>query len=268
MSPLKDIVQVLSFKEVLDNIVVSVVSGSFLSLLAALLHVQLPDIAVLLFWKRYAKDLAVIPSGIQRFVVEPELRPGSRPILLTYGEVVAVSDLLHFFRVRCKANPRLAALQSAADFDRLKDQNLFIVGGPKDNRAAEMFLREIDMELYYQFKRLLPGRSAHEIDKDLKVLVGKTAAYPDLTYDAGTQVQYGTIVFRKDLYAFGKSVLCAAGLDHTSTLAAVNWVCSRPGSFWLRTRMQAKGFQAVIRCRVLDQTKVSKLELVVLRELG
>lgn len=255
-------------QSVLHDLFISTVSGFFLSLLAALLHIRLPNFSVLLFWKSYAKRMTVVPSEVHKATVEPQMRPGERSPLLLYGEVIALGDLLHFFRDQCKSDPPIASVQSTADFGRVKDRNLFLVGGPKYNLAAKHFLQEIAPELYYLPKRLLHSGSMNVPDRGLKVFVGKTADYPTFTYDFQQETQYATIILRKNLYKEGRDVLCAAGLSNTATFAAVDWILNRPVSFWLRVRKQPKGFQAIIKCRVLDQTKVSKLELVFFHELS
>ncbi len=265
---IKEVFESAFSQGVLSGVFTAIVSGLLLSFLGALWHIRLPGLSVLLFWKSYTKGMRVVTSEVYKAAVEPQMRPGRRSALLLYGEVVALGDLLHFFRDRCKVDPQVASVRDTPDFDRIKDRNLFLVGGPKYNLAAKKFLQEVDPELYYQCKRLLPDRDIHATDRDLKVFIGRTADYPNFTYDLKQEIQYATIILRKDLYTAGKSVLCAAGLSNISTFAAVDWLLSRPPSFWFRVRRQQKGFQAIIKCRVLDHAKVSKLELVFFQELS
>jgi len=188
--------------------------------------------------------------------------------MLLRGEVAGLGELLHFFRSECKTNPRIASLSHKADFDAIKGKNLFIVGGPKYNSAATAFMQEVSDEVPYQFKRLLQNDRVKANDPELKMFVGKNANYPNYTYDFHEEIQYATVVFRKDLYASGKNVLFVGGLSNVATLAGTTWILSRPFPFWRRTRKQHKGFQAIVKCRVIGQAQASKIELVFYEELG
>jgi hypothetical protein len=255
-------------QSVLHDVLISTVSGLLVYLATALLHLRLPDFSVRVFWKGYARRLAVVTSEVRKAGVEPPMRPGATPVrLMNVGEAMAAGELGHFFRSRCHCNPPVVSVRTSPDFDRITDRNLLLIGGPKDNLATRLFLQEIAPDLYYQFKRLLPGMEGRVPERDLKVLVGRSADYPDLTYDYQQAIQYATVIFRKGLYADGKDVLCIAGLGNTATFAAVDWILERPASFWLRVSRQPKGFQAVIRCRALDQAKAAKVELVFVGEM-
>lgn len=235
-------------------------------LLAAALRIRLPNLSILLFWKGFSQRLAIIASEVKT-PFDPQMRAGAPPSLLLPGEVVALGEMLHFLRSKCKTDPHIVSVSNEADFDRSKDKHLFILGGPKYNYAAREFLQEISDELFYQPKRLLQDDKVKANDPELKVFVGKNARYPNFTYDAQREIQYATIIFRKDLYVSGKSVLFIAGLSNVSSLAGVTWILTRSFPFWVQVRKQRKGFQAIIKCRVIDQTKVSKIESVFYQEL-
>ena len=266
MDIIKEFYNFLISKEVINNEISSIVSGLLMYLLAAALRIRLPNVPVLLFWKDFSKELAIVASEVKTSF-DPQMRAGSTPSLLLPGEVVALGEMLHFFRSECKTDPHIVSVSNDADFDRSKDKNLFLLGGPKYNSVAREFLQEISDELFYQPKRLLQDDKVKANDPEVKVFVGKNASYPNFTYDFQDEIQYATIVFRKDLYVSGKQVLFIAGLSNASSLAGVTWILTRPFSFWLRVRKQRKGFQAIIKCRVIDQAKASKIELAFYQEL-
>lgn len=267
MDIIKEFYDFLTAKDIINNVISSIVSGLLLSLLAAALRLRLPDLSILVFWKAFSQRLAIIASEVQTSF-DPQMRAGSPSSLLLPGEVVALGEMLHFFRSECKTDPYIVSVSNEADFDRSKDKNLFILGGPKYNRTAREFLQEISDELFYKPKRLLQDDKVKANDPDLKVFVGKNARYPNFTYDSQRELQYATIILRKDLYVSGKYVLFIAGLSNVSSLAGVTWILTRPFPFWIRVRKQRKGFQAIIKCRVIDQAKVSKIESVFYQELA
>src|SRR6185312_3087814 len=181
------------------------------------------------------------------------------------SEVIATNNLLNFFRSLSKQEPQI--INNAADFDRVKDKNILILGGTKYNAPAKQFLQEIRGELFYIPKRLLDN-VANLTEHELKVFAGRDAGYPDLTYDFQKEIQPATIILRKGLYAENRAVLLIAGIGQESTLAGVVWLLSRPFSFWIRAGRQCKGFQAMLTCRVLSQYKVSNIQTAFYQELS
>lgn len=267
MDTIKGFYTFLLSKETIYNILLSLLSSLVTFLVAVIFRLRFPDVSILLFWKQFSHQLKIVASEV-KLSFDPQLRAGEQPSLLLQGEVAGLGEILHFFRTKCKAIPQIVSLSDEADFDAVKDENLFIVGGPKYNRAARAFLQEISGELFYQFKRLLQSERIKANDPQLKVLVGKNAKYPNYTYDFHEEIQFASIIFRKNLYNSGKAVLFVGGLSNVSTLAGVTWILSRPFPFWLRARKQRKGFQAIIKCRVIGQVQASKIEVVFYQELS
>lgn len=266
MNILSGLYTFLLSKDTFHNIVLSLLCSFIAYLIAMLFHARFPNLAVLFFWKQFSRKLSIIPSEVKT-PFDPQLRAGEWPSLLLRGEVAGLGEMLHFFRAHCKATPRILSLQNKAGFDAVKDRNLLIIGGPKYNMAAKDFLQEISSELPYQFKRLLQHDRIKTNDPELKTFVGRNANYPDYTYNFQEETQYATIIFRKNLYASGRDILFIGGLSSAATLAGITWTLSRPLHFWLQTRKQRKGFQALIKCRVIGQTQASKIELVFYQEL-
>lgn len=254
-------------RDTVNNILLSLISSFIAYLIATIFHARLPNVSVLLFWKRFSQGLTIVPSEV-RTPFDPRLRAGEQLSLLLRGEVTGLGEILHFFRSQCKQSPHIVSLNDQTDFDALKDRNLFIVGGPKYNIAATAFMQEIADEVPYQFKRLLQSDRRKVNDPALKVFVGRNTHYPNYTYNFHEEIQYATIIFRKDLYASEKNVLLVAGLSHAATLAGITWILARPFPFWQRTRKQRKGFQALIKCRVIGQANASKVELIFYEELA
>lgn len=266
MNILSGLYTFLVSKDTVRNIILSLLCSFIAYLIAMLFHARLPNLSVLFFWKQFSRRLNIIPSEV-KIPFDPQLRAEDRPSLLLRGEVAGLSDMLHFFRSHCKATPQTVALHDKAGLDSVKGRNLFLIGGPKYNSAAKEFLQEISGELPYQFKRLLQNDRMKTNDPELKIFVGRDASYPDYTYNFREEIQYATIIFRKNLYASGKAILFVGGLSNAATLAGITWTLSRSFPFWLQTRKQRKGFQALIKCRVIGQAQASKIELVFYQEL-
>lgn len=253
-------------KDTIDNILLSLLSSFIAYIIAMLFHARFPNLAAFFFWKPFSRKMDIVVSEV-KIPFEPQMRSGQHPYLLPLGEVVAIGELLHFFRSQCKTDPPIVSARDEVDFDNIKANNLLILGGSKYNNAARLILQEISEELYYIPMRALQSEVVRSNDPELKVFMGKNNDYPNFTYTFQKDVQYATIIFRKDLYVVGKSVLVVAGLSSVSSLAGVNWVLSRPFSFWQRARKQRKGFQAIIKCRVIGQAQPSKIELVFYKDL-
>lgn len=267
MNILSNFYTFLVSKDTIDNILLSLLSSLIAYIIAMLFHTRFPNLAAFFFWKPFSQRLNIVPSEVET-PFDPRLRAGEQSSLLLRGEVVSLSEVLHFFRSQCKTDPRVASVGNEADFDLVKGKNLFIIGGPKYNSAATIFLKEISKELFYLPKRLIQKSQLESNDPQMKAFVGKDINSPDYTYQFHDEIQYAMVVFRKNLYTSGKHVLLVGGLSHAATLAGITWIVSRPFPFWLQTRKQHEGFQAIIQCRVIGQAQVSKIEQVFYQELS
>lgn len=256
--------EMLLSRDVILAVVGALVSTFVIYICTVVLRFRLPDLAGTLFWDKFSDELMIVASEVKT-AYDPQIRAGDNSELFFPSEVTATNNLINFARSRYDQEPKL--ISGRSDFDRIKDKNLLILGGSKYNDVAGRFLNEIRNELFYIFRRLLPGAeklSEHE----LKVFAGRDANYPDLTYDFESETQPVTIILRKGLYAEGKSVLLVAGLRQEGSMAGIDWLITRPTSFWRRAAKAEKGFQAMIRCRVISQDKVSNIQTIFYQELS
>ena len=258
--------EMLFSRDVTLAVVGAMASTFIIYICTVVLHFRLPNLANLLFWKQFAEGLVIAVSEV-KVSIEPQMRAGDEADTRLYfpSEVVATNKLLDFLRGGCRQEPQITS--SSADFDTMRDRNILIVGGSRYNEVARRFMQEIKGELFYVPRRLL-GNAAKLAEHELRFFIGRDASYPDFTYSFQEEAQPATVILRKDLYAEGQTVLLVAGISQESTLAGVTWVLSRPACFWMRVRRYRKGFQAIIRCRVISQYKVSNIREIFYQELS
>lgn len=221
-------------------------------------RLRFPNFADILFWKKFCDGMVIIVSEAQ-VEFDPQLRASPSNSVFLRSEVAATNNLLNFIRAHFHKEREVEG--GSTYFDKLKDKNLFIIGGPKYNEAAWRFLTEIKDELLYVPRRLLPGAEKLN-EQEMKVFVGRDTKYPNLTCDFEHEIQPVMIVLRKDLYAEKKWVLLVAGLQQEGSLAGIEWLTTRPASFWWCAIRTQKGFQAMLQFRVINQYKVSNIKEV------
>jgi hypothetical protein len=243
------------------NIIASIVSAILTYIILAIFRIRIPNLSNILFWKSFSKKLIIVISEVP-IEFEPLTRVGAQPQLTPICDAMALADFLNFFRSECKANPQIVSVNSKSDFDLIKDNNLLIIGGPKYNIAALEFLKEIDSELIYQFKRIRQQYQFKANDPDLKFFVSNAPQYSNLQCKSDDEIDYGTIVIYNSPYVSAKKIVLIAGLSTLSSLAGANWIRTRPFHFWLRLNRQQKGAQIIIKCRSIDRVKVSNIEEV------
>lgn len=261
MGTLKDLSVYLISNDGLRNITASIVSAILTYIVLSIFRIRFPRLSDILFWKKFSQKLIIVISEVP-IEFEPLTRVGAQPQLTPICDAMALADFLNFFRSQCKANPQIVSVNSKADFDLIKDNNLLIIGGPKYNIAALEFLKEIDGELIYQFKRIRQQYQLQANDPDLKFFVSNDPQHPNLQCKSDDEIDYGTIIIHNSPYVSAKKIVLIAGLSTLSSLAGANWIRARPFHFWLKLHWQHRGLQAIIRCRSIDRVKVSNIEEV------
>lgn len=259
MDILNEIYRFIISNDGLNNIAASIVSAFITYIILAIFHIRLPLFSNYLFWKSFSKDLVVVISEVP-IDYDPLVRIGTQPQLTPICDAMVLADFLNFLRSECKSNPQIVSVNGKADFDIIKDHNLLIIGGPKYNIAAFEFLKEIDKELIYQFRRIREPEPTTPIDPNLKCFASSSNDYYNIQCRSDDEFDYGMVVLRKSPYISGKHVLVVGGLSTLATLAAANWLRTRKFYFWLNSQRKYPGFQAVIKCRSIDRVKVSNIE--------
>lgn len=258
MNPYLNRIRIFLFsKAILEGVASGLIVLALSYIYVVALHYPLP-ISSNLFWRSFAEDLVIVSSGTKESI-DPPMRPGDESETRNplHSETAASDQLRDFFRSIGLPKPQIIN-NDATLFDRNKNKNILILGGPKHNEASDRFLREIQGELFWRPMRILPGTEKLG-EQEKKVFVGRNSNYPNFTFNFQTGEEPAIIILKRDIYAKGKYVLLIAGLSQESTLAGVQWILSQPASFWLSLRRQGGGFQAIILCRVLSRDKVSNI---------
>ncbi|HEY0738264.1 MAG TPA: hypothetical protein VGD69_25325 [Herpetosiphonaceae bacterium] len=257
---MKEIYTYIISDEGINSIVSSIVAAIITYIVIAVFRIRPPRLSNVLFWKKFSKDLIIVVSEVP-IEYDPQVRGGSQPQLTPICDAMTLADFLNYFRSECKSNPQIVSINDKNDFDVIKDHNLLIIGGPKYNIAALEFLKEIDTELVYQFKRIRDLSERKTNDSELKSFVSNSPEHQTVYCRADDEIDYGCVVLRNSPYVSGKLVMIVGGLSTLATLAAANWIRTRRFYFWLRSWRASKGFQAIIKCRSIDRVKVSNIEV-------
>ncbi len=253
-----DIFTDISFKEIVLGTLTTIIVSILTYILTVVYKLRLPSISKIVFWKKFLKDLVIIPSEIT-YEHDPVHRPGKQFSLIPSAEAFALIDLVSFFRLNFKFESKIASVQSASDFDNLKENNLLIVGGPKFNSASHILLEEIDNKLSYQFKRIRQKTEVSANDPDFKAFLD-TENKEAFIYDSKQNLHFGTIIITKNPYNPKKKVVILGGLLQISTLGATQWFIKLSTRNIIENLLFGKGFQAIISCKENDHTKIRNLK--------
>jgi hypothetical protein len=246
------------------NVLANIVATATLSTIVVLLRARGPSVAYLLFWRSFSRDLAVIVSEVP-FSYDPDIRPGEQPPLTPIGDALALAELMRFIGRRAH-RPAVTAAANTAVFDRLKRQNLLIIGGPKYNRPCFSILAELNEAVLYQFMRVEAGshKRARQ-DVDMKRLIARPGSgLPDLSPDSQSELDFGCTIVSRNPYNRRRRVVVVGGLSTLSTVAATTWLLRPHAALWWRTRIRARGFQAIITSRAVTSTTAANIRLHVL----
>lgn len=249
------------------GVAASLAAGVLTLVVSAAFRVRLPRVSNSLFWKGFSRDLVIVVSEVPT-EYDPNVRPGQQPQLTPICDAIVLGDFLHFLRAAFKAEPEVVSLPQESDFDRIKHRNVLIVGGPKYNLACMSFLKEIDSELPYQFKRIRVQGQRVSNDPDLKQFVSNESDLPPLGCNSADEWDFGCVVLRKGLFQADRSVLVVAGLSTLATLGAANWIRSRRFPFWIRNSVGSSGFEIIVKCRTLSAVRVAQVSEAFLRKLN
>lgn len=244
------------------GVIGSLAASAITYVAVVILRFRLPTLSHLVFWRHFAKDLAVVISEMP-LEYDPVARRGDQPPLTPLADAIMLGEFLRFFRRRLKADPLVVSASTAPLFDQVKHRNLLIIGGPKYNFAAYSVLVELDDRLPYQFRRLRPREpQPYQVhDSELKRFVGRAGA-PAFITEPDRDRDYGCVVVTTNPYNEERSVVVVAGLSTLATLAAGTWLQKRHPGLWLQGRYRHDGFQAIVGCTSTATTRVSNVKAV------
>ena len=240
------------------SLIASLCASALTYMVVAVFKIRIPSAANILFWRSFVRGLVITISEVP-LPYDPPMRAGEQSPLTPMGDALALGEVVRLMRAHRYPAPEVVSAQSSQALDRVKHQNLLIIGGPKYNFAAQQCLTQLDNILPYQFRRLRPKQQAKRTirDVDLKRFVG-SSDLPDVVPDASQDLDFGMALLARNPYNDDKQVLIIGGLSGLSTLAAFLWLQKSRPIFWLRLRRR-KGFQAIVQCRSVATTRVSNI---------
>jgi hypothetical protein len=220
---------------------------------------RLPTVSRLVFWRSFSHDLVVLISEMEHRY-DPDMRRGEQPPLTPLGDAITLADFLRYFKRRFKADPIVVSAQTPETFDRVKHQNLLVIGGPKYNFGAHSLLLDLDPRLPYQFRRLRPLESGPlaAVDPEMKRFVGDSPDAPQFISDPARDRDYGCVIMAPNPYNEERKVLVVAGLSTLATLGASAWLQRTHPGLWFRARR--RGFETIVSCRTSGITRVSHVK--------
>ena len=246
-------------RDIQINLLATILASALTYVAVAIFRLRFPSVAYLLFWRAFANNLVIVISEVVT-PYDPTVRRGAQPPLTPIGDAIVLGEFLRFLRRRLRLDPTVVSIQDANGFDRIKHQNLLIIGGPKYNFAANACLEELDESLPYQFRRLRPRIDNRTIDDPrMKRFVGKDGQLPDIVPQPERDLDYGCVVMAKNPYNDQNRIFVVAGLSNLSTLAASAWLQSSRPLFWIRTYLK-KGFEVIVECKDTGSTMVSNVK--------
>lgn len=251
------------------NTIASLVAGGLTYIAATVWNVRLPTFAGLLFWRRFVKDVVILISEMEA-EYDPKLRRGEQPPLTPLGDALALGQFLRFLKIRHRrASHRVVSAQNSSTFDRIRHNNLLVIGGPKYNHGAESILIELDDILPYQFRRLRPRENVRlPVDLEMKRFVGidKTKRTP-FVLNPERDRDYACLVVAANPFNEDSLVLVAAGLSSISTLAAAECIHKIPRRLWYRLRFRHVGFQIIVSCTSTDIVRATNIRIESIKEV-
>lgn len=209
-----------------------------------------------LFWNRFKKDLQILISEVPN-KYDPSVRPGAQPPLTPIGDAIALSQLLHFLRTETESGLKVSSVQSVVEFDRIKDHNLLIIGGPKYNTPCSLLLTQLDPHLPYQYMRLVSPQRRRAEDSHLKRFHSRVNGQPDLTCSPHDDIDFGMILVCRNPYNHDAFVICAGGLSTLSTIACAKWLTKMSLHDTIKARQAGTGLQIIVKCRSVDAARVT-----------
>ena len=217
-----------------------------------------PRATKLLLWGRLCEDLVVLISEVP-YKYDPVMRKGRQPPLTPFGDALSLAHMVNFLRTHLRAEPLVTSIQSEGDLDRFKDQNLLIIGGPKYNLGAATFLRVLDSDLVYQYRRIREPTDRRKDDLDMKVFVGLPPKFEHFQVGLANEMDYGMVVIAPNPFNSRRMVVLLGGLSPLSTLAASKWILSASAIQLFSLRDRSVGIQVVVSCRDVDSFRVTDI---------
>jgi len=238
----------------------SLVASAVTYLATVVYRLRLPHLSTLVLWRRMRTNMVIVPSAIEASL-DPQPTAGRRYSLIPLAEARALVETLENVSLRVRANPPMSSVETEDDFRALKGKNLIVVGGPRFNAACRFLLVRLGPRLRFQFRRLI-DTSIPQDDPSLKRFVDRSREPISLELPQAGDREYGMLVFVRNPFQPDSLVVCAAGLNQLSTLAAVRYAFKIRGWRLLRAFIRGDGVQFMLSCDVQDGQTLSNIHII------
>lgn len=231
----------------IENIFSGVVASLIIIVITYITSCIFPKYKIIFLFKKMTESINIVPSKFEDVNADPYF---NKTAFIPVGDSIALSKVFGVTSIlKNNVEVKVNFVEDIEDFNRLKDSNMIVIGGPMYNKCARYVLEYVDDRLPLQFKRVIDG-DYESVDIKYKEIVNRLDEETKFKASENYDGDHGFLLVIKNPWNNKKWIFLTAGLSPTSTNAVIDFINSM--SFLKKLKFHNKEFQVIVKATNQD----------------